>query len=232
MPEKATKNAVIYANGFPDNYSDAHLPIAAARSFYANGFAALRFNPRGRYPSKGSFIKYSGIISQARDIESAVRFLKKRGFRNIGLVGHSMGGAASIVADKRDINAIVLWEPSSVTLFKKYFMKKSILEAIKKQDYYADTKNGYLIGSTFTNDISKFEPIWKSRLSDKKMPPVLFIAGGKSTLLKYVKEYHSIVKGTKSIRIIKGATHTFDDHEHEKILLKQTADWLKKYNVS
>lgn len=231
IPKKPTKSAVIYANGYPDNYLDFHLPIAAARSLCDNGFAALRFNPRGRYPSKGSLLKHGGIISQAKDTENAIKFMKKMGFKKIGLVGHSLGGAASITADKSQVNAIVLWDPSHASLLKKYFATKPILRAIKKQGYYIDYRDDSLLGSTFVNETLKYELIWKKRLLDKSLPPVLFITGGKSVLLKYVKTYYSTTKGTKSLKVIKGAGHTFDDSEHEKLLLKHTVGWLKKYNT-
>ena len=229
IPKKPTRNAVIFANGFPDNYLDYHLPITAARSFCENGFAALRFNPRGRYPSNGSLLKHGGIMSQAKDTENAIRFLKKQGFKNIGLVGHSFGGAASIAADKRYVSAIVLWDPSHPSPLNKFYNKKPIISAINKQGYYMDKRGESLIGTAFVKETHAFDKVWRNKLSDKKMPPVLFITGSKSILLKYVDEYYNIVKSSKSLKVIKDAKHTFDNHEHEKILLKETAAWLKRY---
>ena len=69
---------------------------AAARYFCAAGYAFLRFNPRGRWPSGGKYVNH-GVLDQAHDTSMAIRYLKSRGYKKVGLIGHSMGGLAGII---------------------------------------------------------------------------------------------------------------------------------------
>ncbi len=65
-----------------------------------NGIGVLRLDDRGVGGStKGK--EASTTASFATDIDAAVKFLTKRGYKNIGLIGHSEGGMiAPMVADK------------------------------------------------------------------------------------------------------------------------------------
>jgi pimeloyl-ACP methyl ester carboxylesterase len=229
LPSKHSKSAVIFANGNPDSFLEHHAPIVAARTFCQNGFAALRFNPRGRPPSKGSYVTHDGVLNQASDTENAIKFMRKMGFKNIGLVGHSMGGAAVILADKKGVKAIVLWEPASIKTWKKHFLTKKILGEIRKKGYYLEKKYGMAFGKNFTGDIIKLKGGIGYRLSEFDACPVLFISGSDTLLAPEAKAYFQAAREPKSLKIIKGATHTFDAYDHEKLLLKYTVDWLKKY---
>lgn len=76
-----------------------HKPFAViADDFAKKGIATLRIDDRGiGGSSKG--IKNETTYNYATDIDAAVHFLIKRGYKNIGLVGHSEGGMiAPIVA--------------------------------------------------------------------------------------------------------------------------------------
>jgi pimeloyl-ACP methyl ester carboxylesterase len=229
LPSKPAKSAIIFANGNPDNYLEHHAPIVAARTFCQNGFAALRFNPRGRWPSKGSFVAYNGVCDQALDIENAIRFIRSKGFKNIGVVGHSMGASAAILARKDNLKALVLWEPASIKVWKKFFLTKKIQEEVKETGYAVDRKYGLVTTKNFVGDIVKLKGGIAHRLSEPDLCPVLFISGSGTLLAPDTKAYFKAAGAPKSLKIIPGATHTFDAYDHEKLLLKYTVDWLKKY---
>ena len=61
------------------------------------------------------------------------------------------------------------------------------------------------------------------------MRPTLFISGSDTLLAPGTKAYFEAAKGPKSLKTIKGATHTFDAYDHERLLLKYTVGWLKEY---
>lgn len=87
-----------------------HKPFWVIADYLARrGIGMLRFDERGVGKSTGVF---SGATSLdfARDVETAVCYLKeKRGFRRIGLIGHSEGGMiAPLVASRsKDVKFIV-----------------------------------------------------------------------------------------------------------------------------
>lgn len=86
-----------------------HKPFAVIADYLArNGVAALRYDDRGYDQSKG-LKPNNTTFENALDAEGAVGYLKNRGFKNIGLIGHSEGGlVADIMASKnKDIRFVV-----------------------------------------------------------------------------------------------------------------------------
>jgi len=61
------------------------------------GYAVLRFDFTGLGESEGEFAETS-VTTNVRDIEAAAAYMERRGFGPCALVGHSLGGAATILA--------------------------------------------------------------------------------------------------------------------------------------
>lgn len=87
-----------------------HKPFAViADDFAKKGIATMRIDDRGiGGSSKGT--KDETTYNYATDIDAAVHFLIKRGYKNIGLIGHSEGGMiAPIVATiNKNVSFMVL----------------------------------------------------------------------------------------------------------------------------
>lgn len=86
-----------------------HKPFwVIADHFTNNGIGVLRLDDRG---IGGSSKGKDGTTSAdfATDINAAVEWLKQRGYKNIGLVGHSEGGmiAPMVAVKNKDVNFIV-----------------------------------------------------------------------------------------------------------------------------
>lgn len=87
-----------------------HKPFLVIADYLArNGIATLRMDDRGvgeSSPGKPT----DTTADFATDIEAAVKFLKKRGYKNIGLIGHSEGGliAEMVASEDRDVKNIIL----------------------------------------------------------------------------------------------------------------------------
>lgn len=86
-----SKVGVTLAHMFP---ADSTSWYPAARRFARAGYMALAFNFRGYATSQGD----KEIGKTPRDIEAAMRFLKRSGARDVAFAGASMGGTASLVA--------------------------------------------------------------------------------------------------------------------------------------
>lgn len=80
-----------------------HKPFAVIADFLArNGIATLRYDDRG-YDVSSGLLRNPTTFESALDAEGAVRNLRERGFKKIGLLGHSEGGLiADMVAVKDD----------------------------------------------------------------------------------------------------------------------------------
>jgi pimeloyl-ACP methyl ester carboxylesterase len=221
LPSKKTKLAIIFVNSFQGTYQQEYYAITATREFCKKGFATLRFNPRDRWPGNGKMAD-TGLFDQIKDLEAAVGLMKKKGYEKIGLMGHSQGGLNIILANKKDINAIVLLEPSIV----KGWATPAILESGFKK-YYINEQYGVLMSKKFLGDFIKLKnatPYLK-----KIKCPVMFIVGDKNYLTKYVRSYYKNANNPKALKIIKGASHTFELYAHERKMLDYSVSWFKKW---
>jgi len=224
-PAKKTKRAIVFANGYPDNILDSHIIINSARYFCENGFAVLRFNPRGRWPTKGKLTKF-GLWDNVTDLKNAVTALKRRGYESIGIIGHSLGGISTILLNSEDVSAIALWEPSSLSIFKNFISKKNMIKQISKLGYSVEEESGFVVGRKLFEDIKNIGDI--SEQIKKIKSPLLIVVGSK-LLIPTAHVYFKQTNKPKSLKIIKNATHSFDNYEQEKMLIKYTLDWFHKW---
>lgn len=81
-----------------------HKPFAVIADYLArNGVATLRYDDRGFDPSTG-LKPNSTTYDNAMDAKGAVEYLRERGFKNIGLLGHSEGGLMADILASKDGN--------------------------------------------------------------------------------------------------------------------------------
>lgn len=98
-PVKRAKGSVLMAHCFTCS-KDIHTMTRLASALTDAGFAAFRFDFTGLGDSEGDFAKktLSGNVS---DVTRAATTLIEMGFGPCGLLGHSLGGAATLLAADR-----------------------------------------------------------------------------------------------------------------------------------
>ena len=98
-PVEKAKGSVLLAHCFTCS-KDIHTMTRLARALTDAGFAAFRFDFTGLGDSEGDFAKktLSGNVS---DVTRAATTLVEMGFGPCGLLGHSLGGAAALLAAAR-----------------------------------------------------------------------------------------------------------------------------------
>ena len=116
IPQNYSKNIPIYVlitgSGQQDRDSEFydHKPFAVIANYLGNNnIATLRMDDRGigkSSPGKST----DTTENYATDIMAAVNFLAQKGFSNIGLIGHSEGGAIApmVAAKSKNIKNIIL----------------------------------------------------------------------------------------------------------------------------
>jgi pimeloyl-ACP methyl ester carboxylesterase len=96
IPDGEPRGAVLLAHCFTCSRS-----LKTTRSFSTGiedgGFAVLRFDFTGLGESEGDFAETS-VTTNIADLEAAADYLGGRGFGPCVMVGHSLGGAATILA--------------------------------------------------------------------------------------------------------------------------------------
>ena len=95
-PVERARGAVLMAHCFTCS-KDIHTMTRLAKALTDAGFAAFRFDFTGLGDSEGDFAKktLSGNVS---DVSRAATKLVEMGFGPCGLLGHSLGGAAALLA--------------------------------------------------------------------------------------------------------------------------------------
>ncbi|WP_439581267.1 alpha/beta hydrolase family protein [Dyadobacter bucti] len=152
-----------------------------------NGIAVLRYDDRGFGQSTGDF-KSATSLDFARDVESAISYLKTRPEINkgkIGLVGHSEGGMiAPIVASQSpDVNFIVLLAAPGIKGDKLLLMQSALMGramGLSEPDIQKSLKvNAAVYGmieksdnpETLKADLTRFAKDHIEDMPDKLVPP-------------------------------------------------------------
>lgn len=152
-----------------------------------NGIAVLRYDDRGFGQSTGDF-KSATSLDFARDVESAISYLKTRPEINkgkIGLVGHSEGGMiAPIVASKSPyVNFIVLLAAPGIKGDKLLLMQSALIGramGVSEEDIQKSLKlNAVVYGmiaksdnpETLKADLTRFAKDHIKDMPDKLVPP-------------------------------------------------------------
>lgn len=108
-PKKKTTRAIVFLHGNGGaSVFEARRTNVLAAEFLARGFAYLPFNNRGAHLMKwlragkkrvGGGMAYERIRDAVPDIDGAARELRRRGYRELYLVGHSTGANKIAVYD-------------------------------------------------------------------------------------------------------------------------------------
>jgi pimeloyl-ACP methyl ester carboxylesterase len=108
-PKRATKRAVIWLHGTGGaSIFDAQRTNGLARELVARGIAFFPFNNRGAHLVRrlrngkkriGGGMAYEVIRDCVHDVDGAVRELRRRGYRELHLAGHSTGANKIAVYD-------------------------------------------------------------------------------------------------------------------------------------
>ena len=100
---KATEKTLILLHGYPADKGD----ILPAMAFLHRDFNLSLFDFRYLGQSEGSYS--TAGAKEVEDLMAAVRFLKTRGVKEVGVWGFSMGGAVALMAIEKapDIKAVI-----------------------------------------------------------------------------------------------------------------------------
>jgi uncharacterized protein len=226
LPKESTDKCIILSHCFT---CSKHHPVMKklAKKLTYEGFTSLRFDMSGNGESQGKF-EESTYTKQTEDLDSAITLMEDKGYKTIGLIGHSMGAAISMIiaAKDRRINSVcVLGSQANTERIAQYLSQEQIDEVYKKGETEITIfHRKFTIKREFLED-SKHQHLDKfvSRIKQ----PFCIIHGDKDEIVacSNAKKLHSFSKGSK-VHIIKNADHFFTKHfeDVEKIVV----DWFNK----
>jgi alpha-beta hydrolase superfamily lysophospholipase len=122
VPDGDARGSVLLAHCFTCS-KDLHTMTRLARGLADAGYAVLRFDFTGLGESQGDFATTT-VANDVRDLVQAATTLIGEGFGPCGMLGHSLGGAAALLAAQRihTVRSIVtIGAPSSPSHVRHLF---------------------------------------------------------------------------------------------------------------
>lgn len=199
----------------------------ATRWFVKHGYATFRFNLYGWQKDARQLVD-STLESHANDIDTVVSFFRKRGFKKVYVAGHSFGGPSILLSKQQKFDAAVLWDPSykSSLVQKKYGVPGGrFVKAVN--GYFMHWGVNVIIGKAMAREVDRVK--W-DELTPNFHIPLMIVSAGKGVLVKGARAYFKSANEPKSLEIVKGATHAFDDvPEMQERVYSITKKWFDRF---
>jgi alpha/beta superfamily hydrolase len=218
-----SKKLVILAHGHTGTKIETgRLFVHMGRALAASGINALRFDFFGSGESSGEFCEMSPN-TEIDDLKRVVAWARRQGYRSIGLLGLSFGGAVSICAAGQlspgTVQALVTW--STVPCFKTWRDGADEPATTMKTN-----PNGH--GRQFFTDRPAVNvPEAYASLTI----PKLQIQGNDDLpgFREQFTAYFSSAPKPKKHLVISGANHTFDYWPHRRRAIRESVKWFGKH---
>ncbi|MCM4166425.1 hypothetical protein KCTC52924_03358 [Arenibacter antarcticus] len=222
-------NFVLFAHCFTCNKNFSAVRNIS-RALTSNGFGVLRFNFSGLGESEGEFAD-SNFSGNVEDLVEAAKYLKDNYAAPSLIIGHSLGGAAAILASKEidSVKAIAtIGAPSDPKHVTHIFKNK--LEAIK-EDGLAEVNIGgrsFTIKNQFLLDLQS-KSLKETLKNNRKALLILHspqdgVVGVNNAEEIYLEAHHP-----KSFVTLDGADHLLSRSEDGIYAGNLIASWVKRY---
>lgn len=154
-PSGEARGSVLLAHCFTCS-KDVHTMTRLATGLSDANYAVLRFDFTGLGASGGEF-SATTVSHNVRDLSAAATALIERGYGPCGLLGHSLGGAASLVAARRlktVRSIVVLGAPASPEHVRRLFVDHA--EQIRRDGEAVVSIGGrpFPIAQSFLDDLA------------------------------------------------------------------------------
>lgn len=213
-----SETLIIFVHGLTGNRNEHHY-FNAVPFFTSRGFDTFRFD---FYPreAKARTLSESSVTTHVFDLAKVVRFFKDK-YKGLILIGHSLGAWTVLKSDLKDIDYIVLWDPT-----KAY-------KSLKERDiYFSEGLNKYILRWGMDILVSK-EMIeeWKEAQNPRKVlenlaKPCKFIFAEHGSY-DHWKQFFKYIKVKFESTIIKDSTHCFYEEGTAQKLYEETYQWIR-----
>ena len=201
-----------------------------ARSLSEKGYGVLRFDFTGLGESEGDFSEttFSGNVE---DLLSAAEFLEKEHSAPSLLVGHSLGGAAVILAAKQlpSVKAVATIGAPSSPEHVTHIMRSELAEI--KEKGLAEVNVGgrnFTIKEQFLNDLNGRE-VQKMVAELKVSLLILHSPQDKVVEISNAEELYIAARHPKSFVTLDGADHLLTDRKDSEYTGNVIAAWASRY---
>jgi len=211
--EGEPKGAVLLAHCFSCG-KDLHTTSRLANALAASGYVAFRFDFTGLGESAGGF-ETTSVTSNVADLTRATITLIELGFGPCALVGHSLGGAAALLAAHKlkTIEAVAtIAAPSTVGHVEHLFTDQvSTIRAHGKAEVSVGG-SPFCLGEVFLDDLANHDVL---AAAAELTVPYLAIVATADTVVEPASG-HAIAATAPDGRVVEvdGADHLFSKRAH------------------
>lgn len=239
VPKTALNKAIIFAHGLTADKDEYGIFVQLAQLLRENGFAVFRFDFNGHGQSEGSSINTT-IKKELEDLDAALEEVKRKGYREVGLLGTSFGGSIAVLylpKHPTTFKCLCLWNPvldydhSFLHPFLPWLkdQEQRILKDFKEKGWSVIGSSKFKIGKGLFDEMRSLFPY---RELGKILIPTMIIHGDKDTIIPYEdsKLYANNIKGPHEFITIGGSDHGFHDNpNHATRANNATLKFFKKY---
>ncbi|MEM4366543.1 MAG: alpha/beta hydrolase [Candidatus Anstonellales archaeon] len=219
LVEEGCRCAVLLCHGFGSNKnSNTNMELAKKLKGKAD---SLRIDFYGHGESEGLFEDIS-VSKGVEDVVAGIRFLRKKGYDKVGLVGSSFGGLCSILAASRErVDFVALKAPAcDMKETEEMILGKEGVKEWKKRGYtyyFVVGKGPQKLNYGFYKDAVGKDAYKEAR---KIKAPVLIVHGDRDKVVpvEQGRKLEKSINGAKLV-VVKGADHNFSEEKHFKEMI-------------
>lgn len=229
LPEGKPLAYALFAHCFTCS-KDALAAFRISKALTQHGIAVLRFDFTGLGNSQGDFAN-TNFSSNVNDLLSAADFLRAEYSAPTLLIGHSLGGAAQLVAANSlpEVKAVVtIAAPSTLTQLEDLLTDK--LAEIKEKGEAEVNLAGrkFNIKKQFLDDLSH-DKVVKSVASLDKALLIFHSTQDNIVNIEHAYRLFSAATASKSLITLDGADHLLTNKDDAIYVAQLIMDWASAY---
>ncbi len=197
-----------------------------AKGLAAGGYLTLAFDFTGLGESGGDLADTT-VATNVSDITAAAVALIRRGAGPCVLVGHSLGGAAAVLAASRlhTVSRVVAVASPASAAHVEHLFDDAALEQIRAEGS-GEVRIGsrpVRVGRDFLDDLHRHDVAAAAAALGR---PMLVIQAGADAVVGRDQTEALARAGSATLHTVDGADHLFSDRRHSDEMIRTVLDWL------
>lgn len=229
QPSQAPRGCALFAHCFTCS-KDAFAPSRISRALADRGFTVLRFDFTGLGGSDGEFGN-TNFTSNVQDLVAAASFLRQRGHAPQLLVGHSLGGAAVLMAAHEipECRAVATIGAPADPAHVRQLLRDDAEEIARRGS--AEVEIGgrrFVIRQQFLDDLTRYDQ--EHRIGQLRRALLLLHSPTDSVVgIDNARQIFVAAKHPKSFVSLDGADHLLTREADSEFVSGVLAAWASRY---
>lgn len=225
-PPQTARGSILLAHCFTCS-KDLHTMTRLASGLAEAGYATLRFDFTGLGESEGDFAETS-VSANVSDLTRAATTLIQMGFGPCGLIGHSLGGAAAVLAARRlkTVRSLVtIGAPATTTHVTHLFADQVDDLRTRGRSVVAIAGRSFELDAEFLHDLDRHDVLSEAAGLDR---PYLIVHARDDGVVPFdnAVQLHQAASEPKRLAAFDTGGHLFADPARAEDVLSEITAWL------